>query len=91
MGSDWVASGNQGDNMNLQEMSPSGWTLVLLYPDYCAENYGHDTFIQHTAEARLDHAISAIQKSCWKGCPDVKDPEDLDCIAAFKGDQESYI
>lgn len=38
------------------------YTVLLLYPDYMSDQYGHDTYLAHVHAAYVDSAIKAAQK-----------------------------
>lgn len=71
------------------------YTVVLLRPDYIAEEYGEDTyvaFVETDAEKSFKAAIVAAQKQVYKA--DRKDKvwvesaDDYKAIAIFEGHHE---
>lgn len=62
------------------------YTVVLLYPDYLAQDFGSDTYI-NTAEAdNARDAAGAIQKMAADANNGDAPPEDFGVIAVFQGE-----
>lgn len=69
------------------------YTILLLYPDYLANNYGEDTFttvvIAPTAEAAINlaqHEAAAVEH-CSE---DTNAFEDFLALGVFEGDHINY-
>lgn len=63
------------------------WTVILLYPDYMAENYGQETYMT-SVDARTPK--SAVRKAraevTGDGESELQDPTDLFVIAVIEGE-----
>ena len=74
------------------------YTVILLYPDYLAENFGQDTWAGHVQAKNAKAAVAKARKKLigpWKSktAADVNgdlvdvssDPDDFFLIAVFEG------
>lgn len=63
------------------------FTVVLLYPDFMASNYGQDIYIAAVTAVDVRTAIAAAQQEAAEEQQHL-DPEDFACVVAFHGDCE---
>ena len=62
------------------------YTVILLYPDYIAENFGEEIFIDITQAELPAIAVEKVRKIAIAANADYKiDPEDFLPIAVFEG------
>jgi len=59
------------------------FTVLLLYPDYIAGSFGHDTVLEYCQALNPKKAIRAVQEQFAK--IHNTDPNDWYCLACFKG------
>lgn len=79
-------------------MSKHKFTVMLLRPDYMADNYGTDFTIEHveTQEHDAQAAVQTAQALRWKadnadeGEDRAGDPEDYFVLAVFDGHLQSH-
>lgn len=96
--SDWYGNakcGECGCNIDIQtgteieagvEIIP--YSVLLLYPDYMADEYGHETYYSFEYGKNEGEAIEAAQKGALGANPDYKgtaNPEDFYPLAVFRG------
>lgn len=68
------------------------FTVLLLYPDYVSDNFGHETYLAHVTASGRHAAVLAAQRELQKifvendGHDDTPIPEsDFHCLAVFEG------
>lgn len=67
------------------------YTVVLIYPDYIAENYGEEFYIDTVEAESPQDAVKAIQSKAMEANSDSEDgdeqvkPEDFALVACFRG------
>lgn len=72
------------------------FTVILVRPDYMADNFGQDTYTAHieVEDNDVEKAVQAAKKEVWTidnsgsyGLDEdpAGEPEDYFCIAAFEG------
>jgi hypothetical protein len=64
------------------------FSVLLLYPDYLTENFGHETYLAHVKALTPRKAIQAARVQCRRGTPEIADKKDLYVLAVFKGKLE---
>ena len=78
--------GNEVDAANPPPPHVGGYTVLLLYPDYCSGNYGEDTFATFVKADSTTEAVAKARKECADGSHDISEPTDLFVIAVFAGE-----
>lgn len=64
----------------------STYTVLLLYPDYLADDPG-ETFMGCVQAAGVQEAIKAVQREAYKvNEDDASDPDDFLCLCVIEGD-----
>lgn len=68
------------------------YTVLLLYPDYHADTYG-ENWCGSVEAPDVIEAVRAAQKQCVADnkAEDYMDPDDLQPIAIFEGEQHDLI
>lgn len=64
------------------------WTIVLMYPDYIAENYGEETYIDYVVAEDLKAAIARATEEAMDANDlpdDLRRPEDWAVVFACRG------
>ena len=61
------------------------YSVLLLYPDYIANDFGSDTYYTFVVAATPREALDKARQSCLKVCPDINDPVDLFCLLLIHG------
>lgn len=61
------------------------YTVILLYPDYCATDYGQETWCETVAAHTPVQAIRYARDTCQGDNADILNPDDLFVIAVFPG------
>lgn len=65
------------------------YTVLLLYPDYLAESFGHETYLAHVEARSLRAAIKLAQLQARRAQGYVYDEsqssEDFACLLVIKG------
>lgn len=61
------------------------YTVLLLYPDYIASNYGQETYMAWVASTDVISAITEAQNIAWNDNMKEGDLTDYYCLAIFKG------
>jgi hypothetical protein len=65
------------------------WTVILLYPDYCTDDFGGDIYVGWVACNDPHKAAAIAQKKAWKANDgpegSIDKPEDLRVIAVISG------
>ncbi len=64
------------------------YSVLLLYPDYIAENYGEETYLAHVFGINPSTAVVHARIECAESneiIEDVYDLEDFKVLAMFKG------
>jgi hypothetical protein len=66
------------------------YTVLLLYPDYMADNYGHETYLAHVEAKTVPAAIFAARKQVVASAfnvPSIVEGRcnDLHVLAVFEG------
>lgn len=60
------------------------YSVLLLYPDYIASNYGQETYFAHVGSANVKEAIKAAQETVAEA-NDCDNPEDFFCLLVLNG------
>jgi len=60
------------------------YTVILLYPDYVADSYGHDTYMDYCSTPTPEEAVQIIREDACKLAA-ISDPGDLYVIAVIEG------
>jgi len=63
------------------------FTVILLYPDYLSENFGHDVYTAHVDAAGPGMAIRRAQEMATTK----EFVKDFHPIAIFHGHQENFL
>lgn len=67
------------------------WTVILLYPDYMAENYGQKTFMTSVDAETPEAAVAAARKEVSESeDTELQDPEDMFVIAVIEGEHQDH-
>lgn len=68
------------------------WTVILLYPDYCANNFGQDTYYTWVEADSLTRAVDKARSKCRNSNkdPDMKSG-DLFVISVLKGKHKDSV
>ena len=62
------------------------WTVILLYPDYIADDFGSETYINWATCEDPRLAVEQVQrKAAAANKIETKSPQDFKCIAVFPG------
>lgn len=65
------------------------WTVILLYPDYAAETYGHDTFMTSVEAEDPEGAVREARDEACDALEERPDnPEDFFVVAVIEGEHE---
>ena len=67
------------------------YTVILLYPDYIADNYGQETYLAHVTANSPELAVRAAQTRAFTDNPEYADNGDLPDfypLAVFAGQLE---
>ena len=60
--------------------------MILLYPDYMAADYKHETYMEWTQAATAKFAVKKVRRMAQEVCGDALDrPEDMILIAVLEG------
>jgi len=62
---------------------PKTFSVLLLYPDYLAENYGQETFYEAVEANTSSEAVLALQKRL--GAAHETNPDDFFCLLCIEG------
>lgn len=65
---------------------PKMFSVLLLYPDYIAENYGQETFYESIEANTSSEAVLALQKRL--GEEHETNPDDFLCLLCLKGQHD---
>lgn len=67
------------------------WTVILLYPDYAADNFGQDTYT-NSARGNIATAVDIVRSMAVRHVenPDIKH-DDLHVINVFKGKHNGRV
>jgi len=60
------------------------YTVILLYPDYVADSYGHDTYMDYCSTPTPEEAVQIIREDACKLAA-ISDSSDLYVIAVIEG------
>ncbi len=72
------------------------YTVILLYPDYCSDCYGDDTYIEHVLAVNVPDAVTKARSKAMKFNTDadgdcfVNDPSDFLALVVCRGRQRMY-
>lgn len=64
------------------------FTVVLLYPDYAADDYGADQYIASVYAENMESAVSMAQAEAATAIPDlceIENPEDFRPVLVLDG------
>jgi len=62
------------------------FTVLLLYPDYIASQYGEETYLSHVLAMDIQAAVKHARKDAfWDNRPDATDGTDFDVLFVAKG------
>lgn len=61
------------------------YSVLLLYPDYLAEDFGQETYYAHVMTPNKDEAIVAAQQMAAHANPDVQDMKDFHPLLIIEG------
>lgn len=62
------------------------YSVLLLYPDYCADAFGQETYYAHVTAATPAAALAAARKKCARANPEeIDEPLDLYCLLLVHG------
>lgn len=64
------------------------YTVVLLFPDYLADDYGKDTYTALVTASDIKHAVEVAQREAFDSNKDSEDPEDFALVLMFQGHHE---
>lgn len=78
--------GNEAPVREFKPGTSSSYAVVLLYPDYAAEDYGADTVVEHADAEDPHEAAAVVQKRASKKNGGDIPPESFRVIAVFSGD-----
>lgn len=62
------------------------FTVILLYPDYAAQEFGHETWMGVVDARSPKPALRKARAECKGLNPDIDSPNDLFCIAVIAGE-----
>ena len=67
-------------------LTPKPYTVILIVPEYAADNYGQDTWLDHVEALDIDDAVRLARKNAWKSHEVDPDGEDFnpDCFNDYK-------
>ena len=65
--------------------SRRNYSVLLLYPDYIAMEYGKDTYFTHDKARDAQQAVEVARLSAAVANKDTNEPEDFHPLAVFKG------
>lgn len=68
-------------------MAKVKYSVLLLYPDYCSDAYGQETYFAHVQAPTPGEALEAARKKCMAEelAPEINDPDDLFCLLIVHG------
>jgi|GEM_PF-1400609 len=82
------------DNPVLEPYSIEPYTVLLLYPDYMASDFGHETYLAWVEAPDAGKAIRVAQEEVMQSSDSEsdteRDPDDFHCLACFKGHHNDY-
>lgn len=62
------------------------FTILLLYPDYIADNYGHETYLAHAYGSSVENAILHARIEARDASDaELDDLDDFHVLAVFEG------
>lgn len=61
------------------------FTVLLLYPDYLASNYGQETYLAHVGAKNPDMAVREAQRRAKEDNKTVDNKDDFFPLAVFSG------
>lgn len=65
---------------------PQQFTVLLLYPDYMSDAFGHETYQAHVRALYITQAIRLAQAQAMKANPgSIEDHNDLHVLAVYAG------
>lgn len=64
------------------------YTVILIYPDYLADNYGEEFYIAHVEAETTSRALALAQKYAFESNGGANFPEDFALCAIFHGHLE---
>lgn len=65
------------------------YSVLLIYPDYVAQNFGADTFYDWVKACDAAHAVEKARLRCMRNCLAIDRPEDLHCLIVTEGHNAS--
>jgi len=66
------------------------YTVILLYPDYIAENHGEETYITYASVKSKASAIKKARKEAARANSDRAFPSDFFVIGVIEGRHKVY-
>jgi len=67
------------------------YTVILMYPDYAADNYG-DTWCQAVNATDPAHAVTVAQEECMAdNKSSIDKADDLKPVSVFEGDHNDLV
>lgn len=64
------------------------YTVIVIYPDYAADNYGEEFYIDTVYAPNPAAAIQLTQKQAAEANSSIESPADFALVACFEGDPE---
>lgn len=61
------------------------YTVILLYPDYSTDDFGHNTWMESVEAADPEEAVHTAREAC-ADLAEIEEPEDLYVIAVIEGE-----
>lgn len=61
------------------------YTVILLYPDYAADSFGHDTYIDCVQAQSAEKAAQRCKQQAYEANDDIEEPDDFHCLAVIRG------
>lgn len=66
--------------------TPNEYTVVLIYPDYIADQYGKEFYIDYATANTPEEAIIEVQRlALCANDGSIDDPSDFALVACFRG------
>lgn len=63
------------------------YSVLLLYPDYCSDSFGRDTYFAHVTAANPAEALKLSRKKLMSEAlaPEIDEPDDIYCLLIIQG------